>query len=198
MRVPLLIACGSILVFLACGPSMPDVQRIDPNTQTDISGRWNDTDSRLVSQQMIEDVLKGRWLADYAAKGKPRVIVGTIRNRSLEHIAVGTFINDLEKALTESGRVTFVATRSERDEVRDERADQGDYASDATRKEFHKEKGADFMLKGEINSTVDAAGGLATVYYQVNLVLIDLETNEKVWIGDKKIKKVVERGAWTQ
>lgn len=183
-----------------CGSSMPEVRRVDPNTQTDISGRWNDTDSRLVSEAMIDDCLEGRWLLDFkrAHEGrKPRVIVGTVRNRSLEHINVRTFVADLERAITNSGRARFVASRTEREEVRDERLDQAEHASEETRKEPGREHGADFMLQGEINSTLDRAGGLAAVYYQVNLTLVDLETNEKVWIGEKKIKKVVERGSWS-
>ena len=29
------------------------------------------------------------------------------------------------------------------------------------------------------------------VFYKINLELTNIETNEKVWIGDKQIKKVV-------
>jgi len=198
MRSMLVYAVAAVMAT-GCS-SMPDVKRVDPNTQTDISGRWNDTDSRLVAEAMIEDVLKGHWLADYAAKTggkKPRIIVGTIRNRTLEHINVGTFINDLERAIVNSGRATFVASRGERDEVREERFDQAVHASEETRKEPSKELGADYMLKGEINSTIDSAGSLAAIYYQVDLTLIDLETTEKVWLGNKKIKKVVEHGSIT-
>jgi len=199
MRVlPVLAALAAIAT--GCGPSMPDVRRIDPNQQTDISGRWNDTDSRLVSEAMIDDVLKAGWLPEFTKKmdgKKPRLIVGTIRNRSLEHINVGTFVNDLERAITNSRKAVFVASKSERDEVREERFDQADNARADTRKEAGQEYGADYMLKGEINSVVDSAGGIATVFYQVNLTLIDLESNEKVWIGEKKIKKVMERGAYS-
>jgi len=189
-----------LLSALACGPSMPEVKRVDPNKQTDISGKWNDTDSRLVSEEMITDVLKNKWLSDFMLKSdgkKPRLIVGTVRNRTLEHISIGTFVNDLERAITNSGRAVFVASKTERDEVRDERLDQGINASEDTRKEPGKESGADYMLKGEINSTVDSAEGIAAIFYQVNMTLIDLGNNEKVWIGEKKIKKVVERGAYS-
>lgn len=185
---------------IGCGPSMPQVKRIDPTQETDISGRWNDTDSRLVSEAMIDDCLEGKWLVEFKRKHegkKPRIVVGTVRNRSHEHINVRTFVADLERAITNSGRAVFVASRTERGEIREERMDQAEYASEETRKEIGKEYGADFMLQGEINSTLDRAGGIAAVYYQVNLTLIDLETNEKVWIGEKKIKKVVERGAWS-
>ncbi len=40
----------------------------------------------------------------------------------------------------------------------------------------------------------DAPDGRTTaIFYTVNLELIDIETNVKVWIGNKKIKKLIER-----
>ena len=51
--------------------------------------------------------------------------------------------------------------------------------------------GADFMLQGTINSIVDSYKKEQVVYYQVDLELTNLETNEVVWMGDKKIKKQV-------
>ncbi len=201
MRYMLAIPFAFVAVsMLGCGPSMPDVKRVDPTTQTDISGQWNDTDSRLVAEQMITDVLVGQWLTDFAIKNvgkKPTLIVGTVRNRTLEHISIATFVNDLQLAIMNSGKATFVASKEERDEVREERLDQGLNAREETRKDPGRETGADYMLKGEINSSVDSAEGIAAIFYQVNMTLIDLGTNEKVWMGEKKIKKVVERGAYS-
>ena len=52
------------------------------------------------------------------------------------------------------------------------------------------------MLKGSLSSITDRAEGVMAVYYQVVLTLIDIETGEKVWMGSKKIKKVIERPDW--
>ncbi len=195
-RVIPVIALSALLVLTAgCNPK---VARVDSSAVTDLSGKWNDTDSRLVSREMIDDVLSRRWLAKFnRAKGKtPTVIVGTVRNLSHEHINTRTFINDLEKELINSGEVEFVASASERDEIRSERRDQDLNASESTRKAMGNEAGADFMLKGTINTIVDAAGGSQARFYQVDLTLIDLESNRKVWVGQKKIKKTVEKSGW--
>ena len=58
-------------------------------------------------------------------------------------------------------------------------------------KKWGLELGADFMLQGTINSIVDSYKKEQVVYYQVDLELTNLETNEVVWMGDKKIKKQV-------
>jgi hypothetical protein len=128
-----------------------------------------------------------------AQKAKPRVIVGSIANKSHEHINTDPFVNDLSRELTNSGKVVFVASRDQRDEIRDERLDQAQNANAATAKSPGNESGADFMLKGSINTIIDEAGKQAVKYYQVDLELINVSTNEKSWIGQKKIKKLVTR-----
>ena len=187
-----LLALGGLL-FTACA----SVNRVDPNTVTDLSGNWNDTDSRLVAEQMITDVTARPWLGDFkGAHGgaKPVLIIGTIRNRSSEHISVTTFTKDLERELINNGSTRFVANKAERSDVRDERADQQDNASADTMKRMRNETGADFMLIGNIDQTNDASGGTSAKLYQVNLELVNMETNEKVWIGTKEIKKLIKRG----
>ncbi|MFZ3066194.1 MAG: penicillin-binding protein activator LpoB [Nitrospirota bacterium] len=171
------------------------VSRVGTDTVTDLSGRWNDTDSRLVAEEMVKDALSRPWIDNYSRKrGKqPTVIVGTVLNRSHEHINVQTFTKDLERELTNSGRVQFVAARGEREELREERVDQAQHAADETVKGPGKEIGADYMLKGTINTILDEAKGTKVIFYQVDLELIDIEKNIKVWFGQKKIKKVIER-----
>ncbi len=174
------------------------VTRIDPDETVDLSGRWNDTDSRLVSETMISDCMSRPWKAQHIdKKGKrPVIIVGDIRNKSSEHIAVGTFIGDIERAFINSGEAEMVASAEEREQIRGERADQQQYSSEESVKQWGKEHGADYMLSGVINSIEDSEGGNAVVFYQVDLNLIDLESNTKVWQGQKKIKKFIGRDAY--
>lgn len=170
------------------------VERIDEQRQTDLSGRWNDTDSRLVAEEMIKDGLSRVWLTDFIeSKGKkPTVVVGVVKNKSHELISTDTFIKDIEREFINSGKVKMVQAGEAREQLRDERADQEQYASPATAKQWGREKGADFMLQGVINSIVDTIDNKKVVFYQVDLELSDLESNEKVWIGTKKIKKFIK------
>lgn len=182
------------LAILLTSCAQRKVARIDPNSQTDLSGRWNDTDSRLVAEEMIKDVLDKPWRAQFVGKydRKPVIIVGSVRNKSTEHIEASIFIKNIEKAFVNSGVVTVVQSGNDRDEVRDERSEQQIFSSEESRKKWGKEKGADFMMNGIINSIVDQYKNKKTITYQVNLELTDLETNEKVWIGGKEIKKFIK------
>jgi uncharacterized protein (TIGR02722 family) len=188
--------CGTLLLASCSGKT---VTRLESETVVDISGRWNDTDSRMVSEQMVGDILGARWLVTYSqahAGERPTVIVGTVRNRSSEHIATETFTKDIERTFVNSGSVRLVASSEEREELRDERADQQDFSSPETVKRFGLENGADFMLMGTINSITDSEDGKSVVFYQVDLELTNIQTNEKVWLDQKEIKKYIGRGKY--
>ena len=181
--------------LLAAGCSKKVVSRVEPEDVIDLSGRWNDTDSRLVSEEMIVDCLNHPWLTKHTTKTSkdPVVIVGAIRNKSSEHIAVGTFIADIERAFINSGHIEVVASALERGDLRDEKADQARFATIESLKKQGQELGADYMMTGQINTIVDQEKGDKVVFYQVDLNLIDIETNAKVWAGQKEIKKLVEK-----
>jgi uncharacterized protein (TIGR02722 family) len=191
-RLTVLMALVLALAAAGCSTS---VTRMEASEVKDLSGAWNDTDSQQVSEEMIEDVLNRPWLGEFARNQsrQPAVIVGEVSNLSHEHINVNTFVADMERALINSDKVQFVASSMERQEIRGERKDQDLNASEATRKAMGQEKGADFMLKGTINTIIDVEGKTQLRYYQVDLTLISLVDNRKVWVGQKKIKKLVER-----
>lgn len=189
LRVPFI---AGILFIAACSPRT--VTRIDPAEQIDISGSWNATDSRLTAQEMTTQILGDKWLLNHVSQQgkKPVVIVGMITNKSHEHIEAETFMNDLERSFIQSDKVGLVQSGKKREELRAEKADQQTNASQSTMKKFGLERGADYILQGTINSIVDAYKKKKTVTYQVSLELTNIQTNEVVWIGDKKIAKFVK------
>lgn len=193
-RIALGAAVALALTLSACGGT--SVTRMDAGDVKDLSGKWNDTDSRLVAEEMIRDCTSRAWLdaARSELGGKPpTVIVGTVRNQSHEHIATDAFVEDLQRELINSGKVSFVASKNERGEVRDERLDQDTNASEQTRKAHGQESGADFMLSGVIQTIEDSERGKQVMYYQTNLKLLNMKTNQIAWNGEKKIKKFISR-----
>ncbi len=185
------------IVLAGCGGTT--VTRTDPGTVTDLSGHWNDTDSRIVADSMVDQCLADPWLnvtyrgePDRGVSPKPVIVVGGIRNQSLEHINTDVFMSDIERALLNSGRVLIAAGGAERGEVREERREQSIFASPETAAQFGREVGADFVMVGTVNSVEDQEGDVRAVYYQVNLELISVETALKVWMGSTEIKKIIE------
>lgn len=195
MSKKVMISLAAVVMIGTLAGCAGSVKRISSDEVVDLSGRWNDTDSQLVAEEMVKDSLSRPWLASFMKKtGKnPTVIVGTIGNKTDEHIAVDTFKNDIERELINSGMVDFVTGKRERDELRSEREDQQTFASEMTKKEMYAETGADFMMQGTLSKITDQAGNKKTFYYQVDMVLTDMQSNRKVWIGNKKIKKFINR-----
>ncbi|MCZ6858626.1 MAG: penicillin-binding protein activator LpoB [Gemmatimonadetes bacterium] len=172
------------------------VTRLEPETVIDLSGFWNDTDSRLVAEALIDDAMNFPWARRFMQQNNgdvPAVIFGSVRNRTTEHIAVNTFLRDMEAAFLRTGLTRVVADPEQRSQIREEREDQQQNASAATRARMRNELGADFMLVGEITSIEDVEGNREVIYYQIDLNLTDLESSERVWIGQHRIKKFVER-----
>jgi hypothetical protein len=183
-----------VLALLLSACADKHVSRREAGEQIDLSGKWNDTDSQLVSAEMIQDSLSFPWVEEFNAKAgrKPVVIAFGVKNRTAEHINTQTFMKDLERAFLRSGKVKLVADRDQRAELREERADQQGGLT-ANPAKIGKEVGADYVLTGVINAINDRLEGNEVVFYQTNLELVSVETNEKVWIGDKKIKKLIDR-----
>jgi uncharacterized protein (TIGR02722 family) len=191
-KIGLLALAVAMLVLSSC--TMHKVQRISVEETVDLSGRWNDTDSRLVAEEMVQQILSGNWISEHMrthANQRPVVIVGLVYNKTSEHIDANTFIKDVEKSFIKSGKVRLVQAGDKREALRQERANQQDFASVETAKKWGRELGADYMLQGDISSIIDAYKKEKVTYYQTSLELSNLETNEVVWIGDKKIKKYI-------
>jgi uncharacterized protein (TIGR02722 family) len=189
-----LLAAAAAASLAACNNKR--VARIEPTSVTDLSGRWNDTDSRLVAGAIVTQALGAPWIERAAATtaGRPpAVIVGQFTNRTMEHIPITTFTRDVERAFVNAGAVTVVASAEERQEVRAERADQQQQATADTRTRLAREQGAQYMLRGDVQAIEDAEGREKIVYYQVDATLVDLESNAKVWIGQHRIKKYIDR-----
>ena len=173
------------------------VNRVGTDTDIDVSGTWNDVDSRKVSMSLAEEIVDQSWYNRYLARlpkeTVPVLIVGRVRNNSNEHINTETFTKDIEIALINSGKVDIVASTNQQADLRDERQGQSNFVSEESRKQLRNELGADIILLGSINTIDDIEGRRSVRYYQVDMELIDIESNRKLWIGQQEIKKFVQK-----
>lgn len=171
------------------------VTRVSPDQTIDISGNWNNSDARMAADDLTGQILSSKWIGEHEQghQGKrPVVIVGFVQNKSHEHIDAETFLTDIESSFVQSQKVRLVQGGKKREELRAEKADQQTNASVSTMKKFGLENGADYILQGSINSIVDSHKRQKVVYYQISLELTNIQTNEVVWIGEKKIAKYVK------
>lgn len=189
-----------VVIILLAGCGGREVTRTDPGTVTDLSGYWNETDAHMVADSIVDQCLDGRWLTEFGTGDRSRgerapqpvVVVGSIFNESSEHINTNLFMNEIERALLESGEVQIAAGGASRGEVRAERSDQSIFSSPETAAEYGREIGADYVMTGNIGSIVDEEGDTRSVYYQISIELIDVENALKAWMGSLEIKKMIE------
>lgn len=180
------------LIIASC--SQRTVTRVDPDQQIDLSGRWNDTDSRMVANKMVQQFLNSPRYESYAADNgaTPAIIVGYINNKTSEHIDSDNYIKKFEMEIFNSGLADLVESREFRERLREERADQQEFSSPETAASWGKEYGADLMLFGTMTSETDTYNNKKVVNYITTLYLTDLETNKRVWYGQEEIKKFIE------
>ncbi|MBY0433923.1 MAG: penicillin-binding protein activator LpoB [Cyclobacteriaceae bacterium] len=183
----------AVFLFILLSSCARSVTRVDPSQSMDLSGRWNDTDSREVANAMIADLLASEKFKAYAKEvgKKPAIIVGLVRNKTSEHIDADNYIKKIELAIFNSGVADLVESDTFRDKLRVERAQQQDFADPSTIAQWGKETGANLMLFGDMTSETDVYQKRRVVNYITTLFLTDMETNKRVWYGQKEIKKFV-------
>ena len=135
----------------------------------------------------------GRAVAGVLLVGAGVAPIGCGHETKVTRVDTGIVTDLSGRELTNSQKVSFVAGKGEREEVRDERREQAVHAREDTQKAPGKEVGADYMLRGSIATILDEQDGAKAVFYQIDLEMVDMENNVKAWFGQKKIKKVIER-----
>ncbi|HLZ17412.1 MAG TPA: hypothetical protein VKQ08_10245 [Cyclobacteriaceae bacterium] len=179
-----------VMSLISCARS---VSRIDPSQTIDLSGRWNDSDSRLVAEKMVKDLLTSDKFKEYATalNKKPAIVVGLIRNKTSDHIDADNYIKKIELAIYNSNIADLVESDGFRDKLRQERVQQQDFADSGASK-WGKEVGANLMLFGEMTSETDTYNKRRVVNYITTLFLTDIETSKRVWYGQEEIKKFIK------
>lgn len=182
------------LIMVSCGSTK--VSRVDSDEVIDLDGYWNESDVRIVCDSLIEECISSPRIAKFEGQqGRaPVVIIDSIRNQSSEHIDTSIVEKKFQTAIINSGVMEFVSSSTERQALREEKADQADHSTYDTAKEMDQETGADFMLKGSVKTIIQSAGDKTVRTYYVYAELHDIKTNKIVWMAENdSIKKVIKR-----
>ena len=184
-----------LLLSSACTKSF-EGEYSDPAKAEIVDDKWNETDARKTAEHMIKGMLEKPWLDNFKkAHGgeKPVVIVDDVENRTDEHLDVKQLTDYIQDELINSGSVRFV-NKAQRQKLLEEiKYQQSGQVAKGSAKKGGRQLGADFVLSGNITSSVHAMDEKKTVTYQTNLTLTDIETFEFVWSTKYEIKKTFKR-----
>ena len=180
---------------IGCTPSFQG-EYADPSKAEIVDDKWNETDARKTAEHMINGMLEKPWLAGYKAghkNAKPVVVVMDVENRTDEHLDVKQLTDYIQDELINSGKVRFV-NKEARQKILDElKYQQSGAVNKATAKKEGRAIGADFVLSGNISSSVHQMDSLKTVNYQTALTLTSIETQEIEWATKYEVKKRFKR-----
>ena len=192
------IVCLLLLVIWAicpCFAKKSNVDRVDAAKQVDLSGYWNDTDARIVSESLIEQALNSGSFMGYKEDlgRRPIITGGSFRNDSSEYIDTSILTEGITTAILNSGKARFIASRKRIEEIREERmARQGWQADMSQQKEVANELIPDLVLTGSVKTIVDTDTKKSLRTYFVYAELVDIETGEMIWRGENnEIKKII-------
>lgn len=191
------IICISLLILLAACPcfAKKNVNRVDASKQVDLSGKWNDTDARIVSESLIEQALSSGGFEAYKEElgRKPFISVGNFRNDTSEYINTAIISDGIETAIINSGKAKFIVSNKNWQEMQADMADQQAWQADMSKhKEIANRTQADLNLTGSVKSIVDTDNKTSVRTYFVYAQLENFETGEIIWRGEnKEIKKVI-------
>jgi uncharacterized protein (TIGR02722 family) len=185
----------STVWMAACTPGF-EGEYADPSKAEIVDDRWNETDARKTAEHMIKGLLEKPWLENYKAKHngqKPILIVDNVENRTDEHLDVKQLTDYIQDVLINSGKVRFV-DKANRQKLLDEiKYQQSGHVSGATAKKSGNQLGADYILSGNVTSSVHQMDETKTVTYQTALVLTNISTFELEWSTKYEIKKRFKR-----
>ena len=177
---------NSLLVICFILIECRTVQRIKKHEDVkDISGDWNDRDYRTTSKELSEKLIYESWRTRFINKNNrlPKIMVGSIRNRTSEHNitkVMGILVANLERELLKTGEVIISGNKALRDEVA-----QTGLTPEMRAALSQGENGSDFILTGEITSLEDVYNKKEVRTYMISLSLIELTTGNKVLILSK-------------
>jgi hypothetical protein len=187
-----LLALGA-LALPGCGGKT--ITRTESGASKDLSGRWNDVDTKNTVKEIVEKALRAPWPDRFIAEHKrnPIIVIGKFIARAEgEVINTSLITNALVEEFLNSGKIDVL---SDPEETRKILEDQAGFAEKG--KEMGKEAAADYVLTGSIGVQNDQEGRESVKFYIVDFNMVDIQSRKLVWkSSNTPIRKEVEQSRW--
>jgi len=150
---------------------------------------WDEIDSEIIADSLISISLQSDWNKNFSKKRKPIIVVGKIVSTSDEIIDVSLLAKDIERSLINSGKVTFIADKQKREDIRNDRKNKDDFTDEKKFIKYLKSLKSDFFISGNFNSIVDSTSIPVEKRYTLNAEIISTKNASVVWKGTQDIVK---------
>ena len=175
------IIAGLLLVCCLLSPTVAK-SKVKRGGDANMTPYLNESDSRVVCQDIVDQVVKSPRIAQFSGKNgrDPVVTIGKIKDETGEFFDTQIIANSLKTAILKSGILEFMANKDVRDSMRDEAREQADYANQDQAVAIGDEDAADYMLTGSVKLMVQRTKKQQERTYIINIELTDLHTHRTV------------------
>jgi len=187
-----LAAAASVLTVGCAGPrAFTRGTYEDPQAIALLDDRFNENDMQLIAKKMVGSILEAPLMAE---KGQlPAIMLGKMRNRTIEHIDMVALSDKIKTALIQSGKLKFIDVANRPDIAAEYDYEQSGYVDPTHAKAPGKQTSSDYLLTGTLSSNIQEVGKDKLIYYKATFELTNLQTSEIVWSAEKEIRKAYKK-----
>ncbi len=180
----LLILFTSIQLFYNCsGVSTKEINTIVENKV------WNENDSEVIVDSIVNKMLLSQWQQNFTTKRKPKLVVGSIENLTIEKIDTDLLSKNIERNLINSGDITFITSKDDREVIRNDRRNKNDFDGEKEFIKYLKPLKSDFFISGDIKLNIDSVSVPTSKEYKLTLEILNSKNLESVSIMSEILMK---------
>ncbi len=150
---------------------------------------WNTTDSELIVDSLIVEILNSKKIKEFEKKQKPVIIVGKIENLSNEEIDTSLLEKNLERGLLNSGKVTFITSKEQREKIRNNRKARSSFSVKKEFGKYLKPLKSDLFIDGKFELIIDSLNISVTKKYKLSVQIFNSKNYELVSTKNAQIVK---------
>lgn len=194
-RLTLLSASLAVVLSACSGPrAFTRGTYEDPNEIEMLSDRFNENDLQLIAKKMVNSLAGAPRFSQPPQAGRlPVVVVGRLKNKTSEHIDMGSLADKIQTGLAQTGRFALLDKAAREDIAEEYEYQQSGYVRPDEAKGPGEQVSADFMMTGELSSIVQQVGKDKLVYYKMTVKLNNVRTGVMEWVDEKEIRKKFEK-----
>ena len=174
-NIILLISFISIQMFFGCSSISTKESKI-----TAKEAFWTDSDSEMISDSLVNGLLKSEWITEFSKNRKSVIVVGEIENFTNEQIEANSIEKNIERSLINSGKVTFISSKAQREEIRNNRKKSSEFKNKNEFKNYLKSLKSDFFIDGKLELKMDSLSTPRVKEYILFIQVIDSKNTNVV------------------
>jgi len=182
------------LTLTGCSDN-PTVSYTNPNAVNTTSINYSSTDLQTIVAKMVDEMTSSPRVAKITANGNtPIIFIGGMQNNSDQQIDTKALTDAMSTRLIQSGMFQFVDMSQVNAVKAQYQYQQQSGMVDPTKEvAMGKQVGARYMLYGDISSINQRNSDQQSLYLQVTMKLLDIQSGLIVWQGEQQISKTATR-----